>query len=208
MDPPHLETQLAVRRCAHLGCTHHSSRPDRGHVGRWRLRRAVSSCVCVQQLRPVAEPEASIKDSVGGVRMTYRLQWCLVGRAGRHLDSGEIDEAFPDPTSALQALNAFLLTFAVRGRNEAEGYWWGRRSADADIELQVVLRHPVLPTNDAPAPLKLVASQEASSDLLLKPATPRGGENDIRRPDVTLQGRRGPQRAECAQAAALRRLAR
>jgi hypothetical protein len=140
--------------------------------------------------------------------MTYRLQWCLVGRAGRHLDSGEIDEAFPDRTSALQALNGFLLTFAVRGRNEAEGYWWGRRSADADIEVQVVLRHPVLPTSDAPAPLKLVASQEASSDLLLKPATPRGGKNDIRRPDVTLQGRRGPQRADCAQAEPLRRVAR
>ena len=139
--------------------------------------------------------------------MTYRLQWCLVGRAGRHLDSGEIDEAFSDRTSALQSLNGFLLTFAVRGRNEAEGYWWGRRSADADIEVQVVLRHPVLPTSDAPAPLKLVASQEASSDLLLKPATPRGGENDIRRPDVTLQGRRGPQRADCAQAEPLRRVA-
>ena len=121
--------------------------------------------------------------------MTYRLEWCLVGRAGRHLDSGEIDEAFSDRTSALQALNGFLLTFAVRGRNEAEGYWWGRRSADADIEVQVVLRHPVLPTSDAPAPLKLVASQEASSDLLLKPAIPRGGENDIRRPDVTLPRR-------------------
>src|SRR3954447_7466659 len=104
-----------------------------------------------------------------GDPMNYRLEWRLVGRASQLLDEGEIDEAFPDPTSALQVLNAFLLTFAVRGRNEAEGYWWGRRSADADIEVQVVLRHPVLPTSDAPA-LKLVASQEASSDLLLKPA--------------------------------------
>src|SRR3954467_4723120 len=145
---------------------------------------------------------------MGGHPMNYRLEWRLVGRASQLLDEGEIGEAFPDRTSALQALNAFLLTFAVRGRNEAEGYWWGRRSADADIEAQVVLRHPVLPTSDAPAPLKLVASQEASSDLLLKPATPRGGENDIRRPDVTLQGCRGPQRSDCAQAESLRRVAR
>ncbi len=55
--------------------------------------------------------------------MTYCLEWRLVGRASRLLDSGEIDEALPDRTSALQALNAFLLTFAVRGRNEAKGYW-------------------------------------------------------------------------------------
>ena len=72
--------------------------------------------------------------------MTYRLEWRLVGRASRLLDQGEIDGDLADHTSALQALNAFLLTFAVRGRNEAEGYWWGRRSADADLEVQVVLR--------------------------------------------------------------------
>src|SRR4051812_39535557 len=140
--------------------------------------------------------------------MNYRLEWRLVGRASRSLDSGEIDEAFPDRTSALQALNAFLLTFAVRGRNEAAGYWWGRRSTDADIEVQVVLRHPVLPTSGAPAPLKLVAVQGASSDLLSKPANPRGGENDVRRPEPASQGRRGPQRSDCAQAEPLRRVAR
>ena len=55
--------------------------------------------------------------------MNYRLEWRLIGRASRLLDQGEIDEAFPDRTAALQALNAFLLTFAVRGRNEAVGYW-------------------------------------------------------------------------------------
>src|SRR5215211_5428738 len=41
--------------------------------------------------------------------MTYRLEWRLVGRASRLLDNGEIDEPLPDRTSALQALNAFLL---------------------------------------------------------------------------------------------------
>jgi len=140
--------------------------------------------------------------------MTYRLEWRLIGRASRLLDNGEIDEPLPDRTSALQALNAFLLTFAVRGRNQAEGYWWGRRSADADLEVQVVLRHPVLPTSRPLAPLKLVASQEASSDLLLKPATPRGEENDIRRTQPAPQGRHGPQRSDCAQAEPLRRVAR
>src|SRR6185312_7992466 len=100
--------------------------------------------------------------------MNYRLEWRLIGRASRLLDQGEIDDAF-------------LLTFAVRGRNEAVGYWWGRRSTDADIEVQVVLRHPVLPMSCAPAPFKLVASQEASLALLSKPANSRGEENDIRR---------------------------
>src|SRR4051812_34966745 len=140
--------------------------------------------------------------------MTYRLEWCLVGRAGRHLDSGEIDEAFSDRTSALQALNGFLLTFAVRGRNEAGGYWWGRRSADADIEVQVVLRPPVLPASCAPAPLKIIAGQEASSGLLSKLSDHKGGENDIRRTDVASQGRRRPQRSDCDQAETPWRVAR
>jgi len=140
--------------------------------------------------------------------MNYRLEWRLVGRASQLLDEGEIDEAFPDRTSALQALNAFLLTFAVRGRNEAVGYWWGRRSTDADIEVQVVLRHPVLPMSCAPAPFKLVASQDASSTPLSKPVSPRGEENDIRGTDVTAQGRHGPHRSDRAQAEPLRRVAR
>ena len=72
--------------------------------------------------------------------MAYRLEWRLVGRASRPLDSGTLEEAFLDRASALQALNALLLLFPVRGRNEAEGYWWGRRSADADIEMRIVLR--------------------------------------------------------------------
>jgi hypothetical protein len=140
--------------------------------------------------------------------MNYRLEWRLVGRASRLLDQGEIDEAFPDRTAALQALNAFLLTFAVRGRNEAVGYWWGRRSTDADIEVQVVLRHPVLPMSCAPAPFKLVASQEASSTPLSKPANSRGEENDIRRTQPAPQGRHGPHRSDRAQAEPLRRVAR
>src|SRR3954453_16771266 len=120
---------------------------------------------------------------MGGDPMNYRLEWRLVGRASRLLDQGEIDDAFPDRTAALQALNAFLLTFAVRGRNEAVGDWWGRRSINADIEVQVGLQHPVYPMSFAPPPFKLVASQEASSALLSNSINSRGKENDIRGTD-------------------------
>ncbi len=57
--------------------------------------------------------------------MNYRLEWRLVGRASRLLDQGEIDSDLVDRASALQALHAFLATFALRGRSEAAGYWWG-----------------------------------------------------------------------------------
>ena len=66
--------------------------------------------------------------------MTYRLEWRLVGRASRLLDQGEIDGHLADRASALQALHAFLATFALRGRNDVENYWWGRQSADADLD--------------------------------------------------------------------------
>jgi len=76
--------------------------------------------------------------------MTYRLEWRLVGRASRLLDQGEIDGDLADRASALQALNAFLLTFAVRGRNDAEGYWWGRRSAEADLKCGLRYAEPAM----------------------------------------------------------------
>src|SRR5689334_25382683 len=120
---------------------------------------------------------------MGGYPMNYRLEWRLVGRASRLLDEGEIDEAFPDRTSALQALNAFLLTFAVRGRNEAEGYWWGRRSADADLEVRVALRRTVN------------AGQDAGPILISMLTDSKGEENDIRRTEPAAQGCGGPQGA-------------
>ena len=110
--------------------------------------------------------------------MTYCLEWRLVGRASRLLDHGEIDEAFPDRALALQALHAFLLTFAVRGRNKAEDYWWGRRSADADLEVRVLLRQTV---NTDP---------DAGPVLISKRTNHRGGENDSRRPEPAEHGRR------------------
>ena len=135
--------------------------------------------------------------------MTHQLEWRLVGRENRLLNAGEIDGDLADRASALQALHAFLLAFALRGRNDAEDYWWGRRSADADIEVQVVLRHPVLPACCAsvPAePAEPVADREARPILLFRSASQKGEENDIRRTDLASQGGGGPQWPDCDQA--------
>ena len=72
--------------------------------------------------------------------MGYRLEWRLVGRANQLLDSGTFDGDYADRSLALEALNSLLLTFPLRDCNEAEGYWWARRSSDADLEIQVSLR--------------------------------------------------------------------
>jgi hypothetical protein len=120
--------------------------------------------------------------------MTYRLEWRLVGRASRLLDQGEIDGDLADQTSALQALNAFLLTFAVRGRNDAEGYWWGRRSADADLEVRFALRRTVN------------AGHDAGPILISMLTDSKGGELDIRQTEPAAQGCGRPQGADCDQA--------
>ena len=44
----------------------------------------------------------------------------------------------------MEALDNLLLTFPLRDCNEAEGYWWARRSSDADLEIQVSLRKQTL----------------------------------------------------------------
>ena len=49
--------------------------------------------------------------------MGYRLDWRLLGRDNRLLDSGEIDSGFRDRRSALEALGAFLHQFALWGRD-------------------------------------------------------------------------------------------
>ena len=71
--------------------------------------------------------------------MAFGVEWRLVGREGQHINQGEVEGDFPDRPSALRALHAYLLTFQVTGRN-SDGGWWGRRSSDADIEVQVFLR--------------------------------------------------------------------
>ena len=72
--------------------------------------------------------------------MGYCLDWRLVGRANQLLDSGTLDGDFPDRPSALEALERFLLTFPLRGRNEAEDDWWAQRSSEADLVIHVSLR--------------------------------------------------------------------
>jgi len=76
--------------------------------------------------------------------MGYRLEWRLVGRANQLLDSGTLDGDYADRPSAFDALESLLLTFPLRGCNEAEGYWWARRSPDADLQIQVSLRKQTL----------------------------------------------------------------
>ena len=81
--------------------------------------------------------------------MGYRLEWRLVGREHRLLDSGEIDNGFRDCRSALEALGAFLMQFPIWDRDLADGSWWAKRSADADLKVQIVLREPVPSLEDA-----------------------------------------------------------
>lgn len=140
--------------------------------------------------------------------MNYRLEWRLVGRANRLLDKGEIDEEFANRASALQALNAFLLPFALRGRNGADGYWWGRRSADADMEVRVVLRPAALRADGAPASPKAGADQDARGIPISAPIDQKGGENDIRRTKLAPQGCFRSQRTDCDQERPSRRAAR
>ena len=76
--------------------------------------------------------------------MGYGLEWRLVGRANHLLDSGTFDGNYADRPSAVEALDSLLLTFPLRGCNEAEGYWWARRSPEADLEIHVSLRKQTL----------------------------------------------------------------
>ena len=76
--------------------------------------------------------------------MGYCLGWRLVGRANQLLDSGTLDGDYADRPSAFDAIDSLLLTFPLRGCNEAEGYWWARRSPDADLQIQVSLRKQTL----------------------------------------------------------------
>ena len=86
--------------------------------------------------------------------MGYRLEWRLLGREHRLLDSGEIDNGFRDRRSALEALGAFLMQFPIWDRDPADGSWWAQRSADADLKVQIVLREQVPSLEDVmPAPL-------------------------------------------------------
>jgi len=95
--------------------------------------------------------------------MGYRLEWRLLGREHRLLDSGEIDNGFRDRRSALEALSAFLLQFPIWDRDPADGSWWAKRSADADLKVQIVLREPVPSLEDAMPALWAANSSERTA---------------------------------------------
>ena len=95
--------------------------------------------------------------------MGYRLEWRLLGREHRLLDSGEIDNGFRDRRSALEALGAFLMQFPIWDRDPADGSWWAKRSADADLKVQIVLREQVPSLEDAMlAPWAVRSGEHAS----------------------------------------------
>jgi len=71
--------------------------------------------------------------------MGYRLEWRLLGREDRLLDSGEIEGGFQDRQAAVQALSAFLAQFPVWGGTAENGGWWAQRSADADLKVLITL---------------------------------------------------------------------
>ena len=71
--------------------------------------------------------------------MGYRLEWRLVERGNRLLDSGEIDNGFADHQTALQALDSLLRRFPVSGRNDEDDGWWLQRSADSDLKVLLSL---------------------------------------------------------------------
>jgi len=75
--------------------------------------------------------------------MGYRLDWRLLGRDNRLLDSGEIDNGFRDRRSALETLAAFLHQFALWGRDSERNSWWAKRSEDADLRILITLREQV-----------------------------------------------------------------
>jgi hypothetical protein len=96
--------------------------------------------------------------------MGYRLEWRLVGREDRLLDSGEIDSGFRDRRSALEALGAFLHQFALWGRDTADNTWWARRSADADLNVQISLREQ-MPSEAEMMPVLWAARQNDGVSL-------------------------------------------
>ena len=96
--------------------------------------------------------------------MGYRLDWRLVGRDNRLLDSGEIDSGFRDRRSALEALGAFLHQFAHWGRDSEHDSWWAKRSQDADLKVLISLREQ-MPTEEQTMPALLGARQREGTSL-------------------------------------------
>jgi hypothetical protein len=69
--------------------------------------------------------------------MAYLVRWQLVGRYGRRLDAGRIGESFRQYGEAVMAISEFLKSYPEVHRCQEEGYWLGRRSADADLAVWI-----------------------------------------------------------------------
>ena len=95
--------------------------------------------------------------------MGYRLDWRLLGRDNRLLDSGEIDSGFRDRRSALEALGAFLNQFALWGRDSEADSWWAKRSEDADLTVLISLREQMPSEEQIMSDQWLVEQRERAS---------------------------------------------
>jgi hypothetical protein len=73
--------------------------------------------------------------------MSYRVQWHLVGPSDRILDSGHMDGDHDNEEGAIAEIGSLLSTFNRAGRNDDAGYWWARRSADAELEIRMLVDH-------------------------------------------------------------------
>lgn len=69
--------------------------------------------------------------------MTYRVVWRLIGRAARLLDEGEIDDDYLTYAAAVAAVSELLSVYPDATRAGDGTHWRARRSADADLELEV-----------------------------------------------------------------------
>jgi hypothetical protein len=96
--------------------------------------------------------------------MRHHLQWRLLGHENRLLDNGEIESGFPDRRSAIQALAAFLQQFAYWGRCDDAGTWWARRSADADLMVEIALREETSAVPDM-VPAMWATRRDANASL-------------------------------------------
>jgi hypothetical protein len=74
--------------------------------------------------------------------MAYLVRWQLVGRYGRWLDAGNIGESFRDYGDAVMAISEFLRPYSEVCHCQEEGYWLGRRSADADLAVWIWVERP------------------------------------------------------------------
>jgi hypothetical protein len=87
--------------------------------------------------------------------VTYRVVWHLVGRGRRPLDTGCLDAEYPSYAEAAAAVNELLRPYPDV-RHDEEGCWAARRSADADLVVEVWIERLHRAAEDAARPDALV----------------------------------------------------